>query len=159
MTIKQEKFTLKYFECGNASEAYKHAYDAEKMKDEVIAIKAHELLKNGKIRVMLDELRAKAKEATEWNVQKLISSHAEIFEIAMGRVASPHIVTEGAGLGISETLEVEMRDTSLMGATKALVEIGKLIGAYEKDNKQKAGELSLKDFAKEFYFKIQGDKK
>ena len=25
LTIKQEKFVLKYFECGNASEAYRHA--------------------------------------------------------------------------------------------------------------------------------------
>jgi hypothetical protein len=52
-------------------------------------------------------------------------------------------VTNGIGDGMSETINMEMFDTNLASAKGALIEIGKLIGAYEKDNKQKTGELDL----------------
>jgi len=35
-TQKQENFCLAYIECGNASEAYRRAYDAEYMKPETV---------------------------------------------------------------------------------------------------------------------------
>ena len=40
LTVKQEKFALKYAECGDASKAYRHAYDAENMKPSTINEKA-----------------------------------------------------------------------------------------------------------------------
>ncbi len=58
LTQKQENFCLSYIETGNASEAYRTAYDAEKMKPETITNKAHELLKNGDITARVAELRA-----------------------------------------------------------------------------------------------------
>lgn len=42
LTIKQEAFARAYVETGNASEAYRRAYDAARMKPEVIAVKASE---------------------------------------------------------------------------------------------------------------------
>jgi phage terminase small subunit len=57
-TIKQEAFCRAYVETGNASEAYRRAYSAGKMKRETIAVKACELLRNGKITVRLAELQA-----------------------------------------------------------------------------------------------------
>ena len=52
LTPKQEAFTLKYVECGNASEAYRHAYDVgEDTKLETIHVKASELLSYGKVAV------------------------------------------------------------------------------------------------------------
>jgi len=46
LTPKQEAFALKYVECGIASDAYRHAYDTQKMsmrsiKDEACRVKAH----------------------------------------------------------------------------------------------------------------------
>ena len=146
LTLKQENFILKYFECGNASEAYRHAYSAENMKPEVIHVKASELLNpelNGKIAVRLEELRAEAQKKSEWNVQKLIKVHTRTYEIAIGDVASHHLVREGIGEGMSQTNEVYMRDTNLIAANKALVEIGKLIGAYDKNNKEKEDKYDL----------------
>ena len=62
LTIKQEKFVLKYFECGNASEAYRFAYSAKKMKPETIKRNAHNLLNSNNftttlINQRLSELR------------------------------------------------------------------------------------------------------
>jgi len=148
LTIKQEKFVLKYFECGNASEAYRYAYSTKNQKEKTINENASRLANDSKILARLKELQAKAEEESKWSVEKIIKAHTRIFEIGIGDVSSSHIVTEGAGEGISNTLEVEMRDTNLASAKGALVEIGKILGYYEKDNKQKAGEVSIADFAK-----------
>ena len=60
LTPKQEAFVLAYLKTGNASEAYRQAYDAEAMADNVIHVKACELLKNGKVAVRLAGLHSKA---------------------------------------------------------------------------------------------------
>lgn len=60
LTQKQENFCLEYIKCGNASEAYRRSYNAKKMKDEVIWVKACELLKNGNVEVRVNELKERA---------------------------------------------------------------------------------------------------
>lgn len=65
LTIKQEKFVHKYLECGNASEAYRFAYNANRMSDEVIRVKACELLKNGNVSVMINELQTELEKVSE----------------------------------------------------------------------------------------------
>ena len=60
MTPKQERFCQAYIETGNASEAYRQAYNAEKMKAQTIHVKASELLASGKIAVRLNELNRAA---------------------------------------------------------------------------------------------------
>ena len=40
LTAKQEAFARAYVETGNASEAYRRAYNAENMKQESIAVRA-----------------------------------------------------------------------------------------------------------------------
>jgi phage terminase small subunit len=59
LTAKQDKFVQKYLECGNASEAYRCAYDADRMKAETIHRKAHAVLVDGKVTARLEKLRAK----------------------------------------------------------------------------------------------------
>lgn len=60
LTPKQEAFSLTYLRTGNASAAYRQAYDAENMKPETVNRKAKELLDNGKIAARLRELNAAA---------------------------------------------------------------------------------------------------
>lgn len=57
MTPKREAFCLAYIETGNASEAYRRAFNAENMKPETVNNKAYELLQKGEIRARLAELR------------------------------------------------------------------------------------------------------
>ena len=60
LTPKQSKFAEEYVNTGNASEAYRRAYDVAKTtSNEVIAVKASELLKNGNISVRVKELQIK----------------------------------------------------------------------------------------------------
>lgn len=58
LTPKQESFCLAYVETGNASEAYRRAYDAQRMKPESINRKAKEVIDNGKIAARLEELKS-----------------------------------------------------------------------------------------------------
>tara|TARA_R100000655_G_scaffold106370_1_gene155574 strand:- start:928 stop:1398 length:471 start_codon:yes stop_codon:yes gene_type:complete len=58
LTPKQRKFAEEYVITGNASEAYRRAYDvSETTSNEVIAVKASELLSNGNISVRVSELQ------------------------------------------------------------------------------------------------------
>jgi phage terminase small subunit len=57
LTPKQEAFCLAYLKTGNASEAYRQAYDAEGMKVTTIHVKASELLADGKVTVRLSQLQ------------------------------------------------------------------------------------------------------
>jgi len=64
LTPKQNKFAEEYVNTGNASEAYRRAYDvAETTSNEVIAVKASELLKKGNISVRVKDLQKQEAEA------------------------------------------------------------------------------------------------
>jgi len=71
LTPKQEAFVQAYLTTGNASEAYRVAYDAEKMKPSVINVKASELLADGKISVRVSTLRERAVERTLVTVEAI----------------------------------------------------------------------------------------
>jgi hypothetical protein len=58
LTSKQEAFCLAYVETGNASEAYRRAYDADRMKPATIHGCASELLRHPKIVAALRGLRS-----------------------------------------------------------------------------------------------------
>lgn len=70
LTPKQENFCLAYIETGNASEAYRRSYNAEKMSAKVIANRASELLDNGDIAVRIAELRKPAVEAAQVTLEQ-----------------------------------------------------------------------------------------
>jgi len=71
LTPKQEAFCLAYIETGNASEAYRRAYDAGGMKVATVNRSAKELLENPKITARLSTLRERAVERTMVTVDML----------------------------------------------------------------------------------------
>lgn len=58
LTPKQESFCQAYIETGNASEAYRRAYSTERMKPNVVNVKACQLLAMANISVRVAELKA-----------------------------------------------------------------------------------------------------
>lgn len=72
LTIKMEKFVQAYLETGNASEAYRRAYDAENMKPESIHVRACELLQHSKVSVRVKMARAKAAERAVLTAQTIL---------------------------------------------------------------------------------------
>ena len=83
LTPKQEKFCQLYIELGNASEAYRQAYDASRMKAETINTKAKELLKRGPITVRISELQDEHKQRHNTNVDDLIAELEEARKLAL----------------------------------------------------------------------------
>lgn len=72
LTEKQEKFCNYYLDCdGNASEAYRMAYDASKMQPETIWSNASRMLASNKVAARIDELRAQRAEASKVSREKV----------------------------------------------------------------------------------------
>ena len=71
MTPKQEKFCQLYVELGNASEAYRGAYKAERMKAESINVNASKLLADAKIALRVGELKAHHAERHDMTVDDI----------------------------------------------------------------------------------------
>lgn len=83
LTIKQEAFACAYVENGgNASAAYRTAYDAGDMADATIWVKASELLSNGKVAVRVGELRKAIEDAHKLTVADLIKELEEARALA-----------------------------------------------------------------------------
>lgn len=70
LTLKQEIFVQKLIEGCSQREAYKFAYDAEKMKDNTIDRKAYELFNKDYIRARYEELKKELKERSFYTVEK-----------------------------------------------------------------------------------------
>ena len=71
LTIKQEKFCLEYLKVGNASRAYREAYDCSSSKESSVNVNASKLLKDTKIMQRLDELRAKTEDDGIMSIKEL----------------------------------------------------------------------------------------
>jgi len=81
LTPKQETFCLEYLKTGNASEAYRIAYDAKDMKPATINRRAKDLIDNGKIKARLGELRKPAVK----RAQMTLDDHLEDLRILRNR--------------------------------------------------------------------------
>ena len=77
LTPKQEKFAQLYVELGNASEAYRVAYNS-KAKAETINVEASKMLKDPKISLRAKELREKIEEKSLWKRLDSIKTLASI---------------------------------------------------------------------------------
>lgn len=82
LTQKQENFCLKYVECGNASEAYRHAYNS-KAKPESVHVRASELMSDSKVSVRIQELKGNLEEKALWTRQNSVEALKEVVARAM----------------------------------------------------------------------------
>ena len=81
LTPKQNKFAEEYVNTGNASEAYRRAYDvAETTSNDVIAVKASELLSNGNISVRVKELQKKEADNFQITRKDVAEGYLEIIK-------------------------------------------------------------------------------
>lgn len=78
LTIKQEKFCNKYLECGNASEAYRFAYECSRMSDNTVWNNAYQLLQNSEVATRIDYLKNHLAEAAGISALQIIREHQKI---------------------------------------------------------------------------------
>lgn len=99
LTIKQEGFCRSYIETGNASEAYRRNYNAVNMTNEVIAVKACELLKSGNVAVRVAELQQSLVKRHEVTVDSLMLELEEARTAAMGATNPQSAAAVAATMG------------------------------------------------------------
>ncbi|WP_054461530.1 terminase small subunit, partial [Achromobacter sp. 2789STDY5608628] len=104
LTPKQEAFALAYVETGNASEAYRRAYDAGKMKPDSINRKAKELLDNGKITARVTELQAGHADRHKLTVDDLLRELEEARQAALTAETAQSSAAVAATMGKAKLL-------------------------------------------------------
>lgn len=118
LTPKQEAFARAYVETGNATEAYRRAYDAENMKSTTIAVKAHFTLAKDKIRARIGELQGEAFERHEMTIDAMAEllmedrDFARELEAPSAAVAASNGLAKLYGLG-SEKIDLTSSDGSM----------------------------------------------
>ena len=123
LTPKQEKFCQVYIETGNASEAYRQAYNAEKMLPATVNNKAYGLLQTGGIRARLDELRAEHKKRHEITVDTLVAELEEARKLAFETDKAAAAVSATMGKAKLLGLVVDKQETAITQAPTIVVEL------------------------------------
>jgi phage terminase small subunit len=98
LTPKQEAFAHKYVETGNASEAYRFAYDAEGMSLPVVWKEASLLLDNPKVSVRVSEIQERSLKRVDVSAEDIVRG---LFEIAQDETA-PHSARVSAYMGLAK---------------------------------------------------------
>ena len=84
LTLKQETFCKEYISNGgNATQAYKKAYDCKKMKETTINNNAYKLLQNNEITTRLKELKKPLQEKFEYTMEQSFKKFEEIQKLAL----------------------------------------------------------------------------
>lgn len=113
LTSKQEAFTRYFVETGNASEAYRRAYQVSAdTKPETIHKRASELLANGEVTGRVAMLQGKAAKKAEITVDSLAQELEEARAIALSEKQSSAAVSATMGKAKLFGLGVEKRHLS-----------------------------------------------
>lgn len=171
LTLKQETFCRKVIEFNDdASMAYRHAYNAEKMKPATINRAAKELMDNPKIAARITELKEVILKKLDVGPERVIEEIArvsfsdvrklfrengslipihELDDDTAAAVCSFKVKTLSAP-GKEDTAVDCVTEIKFWDKNSSLEKLGKHAGIFEKDNSQKNDPLSafLSDIAK-----------
>jgi len=89
LTVKQYNFCQQYMLTGNASEAYRLAYNAENMKIETIHRKATEVMANGKVAARIQVLQRQAQVNFEITLDGQVSRYMQLLAAAGTEIEEP----------------------------------------------------------------------
>lgn len=72
LTIKRENFCNYYVETGNASEAYRRAFECKNMKDKTITEAASRLINDSNVNARIKELQGEIKKKSDITKEKIL---------------------------------------------------------------------------------------
>jgi hypothetical protein len=85
LTNKQEQYAQAIADGMSQAAAYRHAYNAGKMKAETIYSKASELMADGKVAARVQELRGKLAEKAMWTREMSVKALVKAYRVAEGQ--------------------------------------------------------------------------
>lgn len=121
LTPKQEKFCQLFVELGNASEAYRHSYNAENMSNESVKVEASNLLKHKKIKPRVEQLR---KQLSDFNLENnSIKIDLDLYELIKSHFESDHDAKKWISFEIAKAaskigIDVTKNRASINGNTR-----------------------------------------
>ena len=171
LTVKQEKFCQTYIETGNASEAYRKAYSASKMKEKQVWEEASKLLKTPKVSQRVISLREAMQKRHEITVDRIArelaligfsnmldyvtpqedgTAYVDLSALTRDQAAAISEVTvesytEGHGEGAVPVKRVKFK---LSDKRSALVDLGKHMGMFVQKHEitgKDGGPIETKD--------------
>ncbi len=163
-TIKKERFAFKYVECGNASEAYRFAYNATNMKPDSIKRVASELLKDLYVTSTVKELQNQLKTELKISAEKVLKEYAriaffdirtlfneensykELSEIDTDSIAAIANIEIAESYGTSGESGVFIKKIKLNDKLKALDALARHLGFYNPESNRQKKLVIVKDF-------------
>jgi phage terminase small subunit len=134
LTVKQEKFAQEYVaNGGNASDAYRAAYNTSKMKPASVWRLAHDVLMNVNVSSRIDEIRKEIEEKSNVSAVWIRERLMRLVERCMQ--ADPVLDGDGEPTG-------EYRFDS-SGANKAMDTLNKMQGYYAKLEIEHSGTINF----------------
>lgn len=127
LTIKQERFCMVYVETGNASEAYRQAYNAENMSNEAIGVEACRLLDHPSVALKVKELKSGHTKRHELTIDDLVAELEEARQAALSAMVVQSSASVAATMGKAKLLGLVVDKTDI-----------KLTNAKELTNEQLA---------------------
>lgn len=132
LTPKQEAFARAYVETGNASEAYRRAYNVgEKTKPETVWRKASEVLADGKVTARVRELQGKAAQKVSITVESLATELEEARQIAIKEKQSSAAVS--ATMGKAKLFGLGTENRKISGTLQVITISAKQLEALTDD--------------------------
>ncbi len=137
LTGMQQAFCLKFFETGNATEAYRHAYPvSRKWKDNAVNVQASVLLKNNKVKVRLAELDLLVQRDGEITVERVKQEWAKLAFSDMKDYATwgagGVVLTDSAKLGSKTRAVKEISETKFKGERTITFKLHDKVSALDK---------------------------
>ena len=123
LTAKQEAFAVKYVECNDASEAYRLAYDAEKITPNSVHVNASKQLKHAKVALRIKELQKQVKKIADEKFTVSVEQRLRwLHEIALAGM-SKQVIMQGESM-------IEKRE-NLPASNKAIEILNAMLGTDE----------------------------
>jgi len=135
LTGKQEKFAQAFVETGDASEAFRRAYDASNMNANSVNRKAHEAKNHVKISARIDQLRSKVAKRHNVTVDSLVAELEEIKNIALSAETPQSSAAVAAVMGKAK----------LTGLDKQLIEMSGSLSVTLSNSQRAALDKALDD--------------
>lgn len=115
LTIKQEKFCMMYVETGNASEAYRQAYNAENMTQNAVAVEACRILDSPNISLRIKELKSGHTKRHEITIDDLVAELEEARACALNGETKQTSAAVAATMGKAKLLGLVTDKQELTG--------------------------------------------
>jgi len=122
LTIKQERFCMVYVETGNASEAYRQAYNAENMKEASINVNASKLLTDAKIALRIKELKSGHTKRHELTIDDLVKQLEEARQVALALENPQCSAAISATMGTAKLLGLVVDKNETTGANGGAIQ-------------------------------------